>query len=534
MNFDLPLISAEANPDFIDAATCSQWLQTLPLINVGPSHGRLLGQLEELNCFDMLPSERIKILELLREPITFVQTEHAKKFSAKPVPLSRQEREIFNNVLALWDAYARGWERCLEALNASNADLRSSAALICQRALWAVNQRLLEHFKAYQKFSDGEWKRLHALYSFAEQRGLVDQEVTHPAYKGEVETTCVDTHAQILLLELANPNEQTPRHQMLTARWVERWARKVSLSDDAPADSGITPLNIDLESGSGASRTPRQGPSVRYLHVDEVGKTVRKRVAMLRNGDSPESLGLGTDVPAPLAASIMTMLYHRWCEDRAARQQVRRSNAKQAEICHGIAAMHFHLTGQAFKQPGDVKELTQKQQNEIATFGRISSREADTFGAAQTAALERWTLCDESLTGFRLERPEGSGESRYLHNQLLAIRPSDAKAFMLCTVRWLAVSEDYLLSLGTLLVPGVPRGIAVRPTGLNAMAERYVPALMLPAVAALHSPPSLILPSGWFRPKRIIEVFTDTGQPMLLSGVIDRGADFERCTMEPA
>mgnify|MGYP003347016296 CR=1 FL=1 len=48
MNVDLPIISPDANPDFIDANTCAQWLQGLPLINVGPSHGRLLGQLEEL------------------------------------------------------------------------------------------------------------------------------------------------------------------------------------------------------------------------------------------------------------------------------------------------------------------------------------------------------------------------------------------------------------------------------------------------------------------------------------------------------
>src|SRR4051812_20001624 len=219
MNFDLPIISPDANPDFIDAGTCAEWLQSLPLINVGPSHGRLLGQLEELNCFDLLPAERLKILELLREPILFVQAEHCKKFSAKAVPLSRQERDIFNNVLALWDAYAHGWERCLEALASGSADnLRSSAALVCQRSLWSVGQRFAEHFKAYQRFGDLEWNRLHGIYAYAEQRGVADQEVPHPSYKGEVETTCADTYAQILLMELANPNEQTPRHQMLIAR----------------------------------------------------------------------------------------------------------------------------------------------------------------------------------------------------------------------------------------------------------------------------------------------------------------------------
>jgi hypothetical protein len=534
MNLELPAVSGDARPDFVDARGCAEWLQSLPLINVGPSHGRLLGQLEELNGFAMPPSERLKVLELLREPVSFVQAEHAKKFSAKAVPLLDQERLIFNNVLALWDAYGQGWRHCLQALASGTADnLRASAALVSQRAIWALGQKLLEHFKAYQKFGEGEWRLLHQLYADAARRGVADQEVPHPAYKGEVETTAGDTYAQILLMELANPNEQTPRHQMLIGRWVERWARKVSISESAPADSGVAPLSVDLDSGSGASRAAKAGAGVRFLHLDEVGKTVKKRVAMLRDGESPEALGLGTDVPAALAANIMTMLYHQWCEDRTARKSSRRGVSKTADVCPGIAAMHYHLTGQAFKQPGLATELSQKQRDEIATFGRVSAREADTYIAVQTQALEHWTICDESLTGFHLQREEDGGRSRFLHAQLVAVRPSDAKTFILCAVRWLSVSEDYALTLGARVVPGVPRGIAIRPTGINAMAEKYVPALSLPAVAALQSPASLVVPSGWYRPKRVIEVFSEKAEQVLLTGVLERGADFDRCTFEP-
>jgi len=49
-----------------------------------PAHVRLLEQLEELNTYKLAPGERLKILELLREPVTFVQQEQAKKFSSRP------------------------------------------------------------------------------------------------------------------------------------------------------------------------------------------------------------------------------------------------------------------------------------------------------------------------------------------------------------------------------------------------------------------------------------------------------------------
>jgi hypothetical protein len=63
---------------------------------------------------------------------------------------------------------------------------------------------------------------------------------------------------------------------------------------------------------------------------------------------------------------------------------------------------------------------------------------------------------------------------------------------------------------------------------------KFVPALSLGAVPALKSPPSLVLPSGWFKPKRVIEVFTATASRVRLVEVLERGTDFERVAYEPA
>jgi cyclic-di-GMP-binding protein len=535
MNFELPAITADAHPDFTDARSCSTWLHNLPLINVGPSHGRLLGQLEELNCFEMPPLERSKVLELLREPILFVQDEHAKKFTSKSVPLSKSEREIFNNVLALWEALAQGWQRCLQGLASGALDTaRGSAALMCQRALWSLSQRFTEHYKVYQSVPEADWRLLHALYAFAEGCHIADQEVGHPAYKGEMQTTCSETFVQALLSDLANPNEQSPRQQVVAARWIERFARKVGITEDAPPDTGLVPLSVDLETPRGASRRPRQGAGVRYLQVDEVGKTLRKRLSRLRNGDTPEALGLGADVPPMMAVQTLTMLYHHWCEDLHARQSPRRPVQRTTELCTGMAAMHYYVTGQAFKQPGEVKELTQREREEIAMFGRVSARKEDQYIAAQVAAVEHWTMHDESLTGFHLDRPEGAGNTRFLHRQLIAVRPSDAKTFILCSIRWVWLNEAGQLALGAQLLPGAPRGVAVRATGLNAMHDKYIPAMQLPAVAALQSPESLVLPMGWYRPRRVLEVHTDKSTQVLLTAVLERGSDYERCTYEAA
>ena len=533
MNFDLPIISSEANPEFADARSCSHWLEGLPLINVGLSHGRLLGQLEELNCFAMPPAERMKVLELLREPVQFVQAEHARKFSAKAVPLSVQERDIFNNVLALWDGLAYGWEHCLQALASQEPSLSASAALVCQRALWSVGQKLAEHFKTYQSIPEQDWRRAHRIYEFAENTGVARESVSHPAGKDQGATSCAEIYAHALLAQLANPNQHAARQQLLVSRWTGLWARKVAILQDPPADGGVAPLSVDLESGAGASRASKQGQGVRFLQVDELEKSIRKRVARLRNGELPEPLGLGSDVPAALAVQMLVMLHEQWCEDKAARQSTRRAIARNAELCSGIAAMHYYVTGKAFRQPGEAKELSQRQRNEIATFGRVSTREEDSYVAAQIVALEHWNLCDESVGGFHIERPEDGGSGRFTHNQLIAVRPSDARTFIVCTVHWLSVSTNGILSMGARAVPGVPRGVGIRATGVNAFSDKFIPALCLPAVPALGSPATLVIPSGWYRTNRVIDLYTDKARPVMLSSALERGSNFERCTYEP-
>ena len=78
----------------------------------------------------------------------------------------------------------------------------------------------------------------------------------------------------------------------------------------------------------------------------------------------------------------------------------------------------------------------------------------------------------------------------------------------------------------------LPAAMAARPSGLNAANEKFVPSLSLTAVEALNAPPSLILPAGWYKPKRVIDVYLDSALRVRLDAVLERGSDFERVAYE--
>src|SRR6266571_24034 len=282
--------------------------------------------------------------------------------------------------------------------------------------------------------------------------------------------------------------------------------------------------DLDLAGAAGASRRAPAGEKIRVLDIQEVGESVRKRIGLLKKGETPAALGLGEEVTASLAQSLLVMLYRRWCEEGQSRAYPRHGASGTAQICSGMAAVQQFVTGGTFRMPGASRELSQVQHEQIATLGRVVARQDEHVPAANFVA-ETWQIKDESASGVRLQRVDPAATSRLVLGQLLGIRLADAKAFLLCTVRWLSVSQQFELCIGVQILPGVPLGVAVR--GAHASSEPYAPALMLPAVAALKAPETLVLPSGWFKPERAIEVYTDSARQVRLASVIDRGADFE-------
>lgn len=530
--FELPAISPEAHPEFTDATSCVAWLETVPLVNVAPSHSRLLGQLEEFNCFDLEPSERLRTLEQLLEPAAFVQVEHAKKYTVKPIPLVKQERDIFHSVVALWDTLSQGYQRCLNSIAEGNPAISGQTALVCQRVLWCAGQRLAEYYKSCQELGGDDWAMLHRLFAVAEGYGVLDKPVPDPVSKGN-KTTCLQSYVQPMLLHLANdPSEQSPKQLTIISRWLESWSQKVRIGRKPPASElGVPPLAVDIAAGRGPVHGTVSGESARYFELDELSKGIRSRIALLRKGDTPENLGLGDDISAAGAEQLLLVVHGHWCEEPKPRASVRRAVTNGAQVCARIPAMHYYIGGKIFRQPGEAKELSKAQREEIATFGRIATRQDDDYSMTHGYALESWTIREESLGGLRIERTEDGGKGRFVQRQLIAVRPADAKAFILGIVRWLSVSDDFVLHSGVRMLPGVPQCVAVRSTGLNAMTEKYIPALLLPAVPALKSPTTLILPGGWFRPKRLVEVYSDKTEEVLLTGIVDRGADFERISI---
>ncbi|MGQ0651602.1 MAG: hypothetical protein ACT4P4_04925 [Betaproteobacteria bacterium] len=534
----LPELSATATPDFTDAATCSAWLEHVPLANPATAQQQLLSELATFNTFPASAANRLAVMEAVREAVSFVQLEQAKRFTNRPLPMAQAEAAAFESTIELWEQMRLGYLRCLDAAVHTDPAMHAQGALLAQRTLAYSGLKMFHHYRAYREVAPAEWRALNEAFAHALQLDVAEEPVRDFLNRDIHDTSPRIAYARALLMSLANPNELGQRQLTFVAYLLERWASKLELAA-APVDEGpgVPPLYVDLagERGPERSDSPPAGGDARVLDSRKLAKSLRNRVALLRKGESPAKLALGEDCVQPSCEQLLVHLYRQWCQAKPSRAGERRAGALEALACNDVEAIWHYSSGKPFRQPGGgATELTKKQRDEIATFGRVSTRDEEDYSDTHGFVLEHWKIHDETAQGMRMVRPAGSPGRRYSHGQLVGVKPADAKHYFLGQVRWLMSAKNGDLHAGIKLMPGAPSPVSVRGTGLNATTEQYAPALALGAVQALNAPPALVLPSGWFKPKRVIEVFTEGAVRARLLEVLDRGTDFERVTYENA
>ena len=526
-----PLTSAPSPLQFTDSASCKRWVEQLTLTNVQLTQQALTGQLASLTAANLAPLERLKILETLREPVHFVQGESAKRYAGRPLPLDEGEKIVWSNVIALWQETSRNYQHCLKAYREGDLAIAPHAALITMRCLRLLGCTLLDHYRIYRQPPGALWRALHELYSFAESHGYARIRVQDSFSKRDPDSSCVESYVQVLLAHLANPFALSVRQMTFVARWLERWATLIGLATQPLPASGIPALAVDLTHSGGAlfgSGMDSQ-PHLRYLDLEQLSKTLRQTINLLKQGQTPGQLGLGEDARQPGCENLLMLLYMQWCRAGTARAENRSDTQESAQVSFGLTGAHFHVGGgREFRQPGD---LSSREKQDLDTYGYIT-RLDHAGGEAAAQGLEQWQIVNHSASGFMCMQREPDGRGRVSHNQLLAVRRSGGQNFHLGMVQWLRMEETGEICCGVRLFPGMPQAISVRPSNFTpGGAARYERALLLPEVPAPATPATLILPAGWFQSGRFVEVFSDRKQVAKLLNLLEKGGDFDRGTI---
>ena len=520
---------------FSDGRTCKEWLKTIPLTNVSQAQQLILDALREMGRNPLVPLERLTCMELLREKVAFLQAEQRARYSGKTVPFSHGDMTAWETSRTLVEEMETGYRKCFTEATAGAHEMEAHIPLIIQRIMRYIGLQMLFAGMIYRRFDPALWMRLHLQWIEAESRRLVQIKVKDSV--GSVDgISCVEAaYVAVLLAQLANTYELTPRQIDFVDAVLKRFASKVVVETDPQACKMTPLLVVDLFGNSGVLLQQQElaADHLRFLNIDSLSKSLRGRIAKLQEGELPGNLNLPADWSVPDCLAQMRRLHRIWCEGGIMRRSGVVPRETKSTLSFGINETHYFLTGTLFEQPGRKRELTRQELNDITMFGKIGLATMKARYADFNFSTEAWGLVDEGRGYVRLMRPSQSTRGVAV-GRLFGERMGEKGPLFLAVVREVVQEFDGPIYIVLGLLPGAPEGIAVRPAELRTRpGSVYVQGFKLPAVPFLREPATIILPPGIAQSGRIVDVVAQgesASVAITLLEFVERGADFDRLT----
>jgi hypothetical protein len=518
--------------NYRDAQQCRTLLAELPLTNVPRVRDTLTRMLYGLRQTPPRSTDYLDVLEAMRAPLHFLQESLGKRYSSRPVAPGSTEDGVLRQVVALWMAMAQAYAQAAEKAD-QHPLTDTQLALVCQRCVLYASRAVIEYFRARRTLPRGLWLELHGYYSTAEEWGFATQPVADSLKEGGYPQSAAESYCSVLLVDLANPYGRSPRE----FEWVCRWADQyVGLTEIMPVfggtDARTYAVDLNLDGGAKPLEVFARTPNLRRLGSVRLASEIERVVAGLKQGLSPETLGLGADCHPVSAGRLLLQLYKPWCHAANPRRFQRRGGDGEIDIAISQEAMHYLIAGEEFIQPPPARIYTHSDFVDIATFGE---RATDGAGLAVRQASARaqyptqhWSVLDHSVMGYRLRAPRETAAIEY--SQMLAVFGSDSEHWRLARVSWLMYEHDGHLLTGLHVLPGTPRALSVRPLADEGMpAERFSRAFLLPAVQVMGEEASLVLPRGWFQAGRRLQIYLNgTLRTVQLTRLSAFGVNYER------
>ncbi|MBL8414560.1 MAG: hypothetical protein JNM42_09005 [Propionivibrio sp.] len=513
-----------------DLQTGLQMLSLLTLANPQKAENEINHFLDSLLQSPLQADVYLNLLEQLREPLCFVDEELARHYINKPLPLDENEEGCFRQVIATWLKMAKAYAHYARLDSAAvDAGHLLRIALTLHRSIYYAGLAIVEHQRARRELPPGLWLDLHGYYAAAEKWGVVTLPVLDTLDPLGRNTHCTSAFLSVLLSELAGPYSLSIREQNLVRRWASNWSHLVSLHP-AVAGEPLPQFVIDLSQDVGLRLTSdcQQIVHLRRLDTSRLATHMSEIRQKLRQKIPPAQIGLGEDCSSGQCRRLLEHLARPWTQARVKRKFHRRTTSGIAKLCIGFDAMYYYISGKELT-PENVRTYSRLEFESLFAFRHMvdPTQELAVRQELLGFTLDQWEVVNQSPNGFRLMR--GAAGKKMAHGQLLAICPNEGERFLLAQTTWLMQEQKGGLIAGVAALAGIPQAVAARPLGQGSVHnERYSRAFLLPAVPSVGTDQSLVIPQGWYRAGRILEINADKPWRMKLIHVLDEGPDFER------
>jgi hypothetical protein len=436
-------LSRSPKDPLADAKTAERWLASFPASDPLAVHSALLVELGALTERDARRAparlEAVFRLDVQTEPLRKLLTaqylEHGNRST-------RVESQLWQALFDLTQGFLLCYQAFEREISQHSQNNRWQALLPQLIARQIIHQGLDAKIRLYryEQWIPARWVDLHALFQMACTAQIERQPVAVLA--GSVLTTIEQEYLRVLLLQLMNAGNLSPRHVEWVCDQLSEWCAPLRLSIEA---STVTSFYVDLGSRTGLKRrgpNPLEGRVV-FLDTRPLHAVLMQNVVMLEQKVRNDPLSERASRRAE-QLNLLTKLASQ--VDPEFRPVARRGERTSASGSVDAIVGFAKITG--FLRDDEIGALANSAARagsfgdtlEIATFGRLRNENARALEvvrrrlATYAAPGGAWEIRDVSQTGYRLVAPMTIISSMTL-GTLTAIRGQSDALWMLGIVR---------------------------------------------------------------------------------------------------
>lgn len=500
------------------ASTVENWVQDLPMGNIGAMSKLLYDSLREVNRLAISWRERHRFLELFREPIEYVQEQLLSRYKGLAFPLPTKAQHIVDLSKALSNEMALGYKTAIEEMLASNFLNRDNKSLteLIHRAIFYTSCSLLTSYRTYAPASEDSWFELHLLFLHAEQKKIHTQTVVDKVNEKLPDSSIARLYKQILLLALASPYRMRQGEAWSVYHALARWAGHAQIIpyNDPSASEALFVVHLDSDEAPDFLAYNHRDCNTelcRLVDTRQLSHLLHEELSYLNNEGKTTEEGI--------TAELFLRLVRSWSV-APKRSFHRLENDSNIEVVIGLTNIHRRLAAElgdsslfspekshfqgksvsGVSQPTskDIwnifsKDKLGKQYEQYEQHKKESESEPEQEESSQLKG-QLWQIRNESAGGYRLAVGHHEGSKLQVGELLGLRRHLSDETCEAGIIRWMRQPADGGFEVGVQVLAPQVVPIMLRNTRLGSKASEFQPSLLLPEVPTIGLPATILTP----------------------------------------
>lgn len=500
-------------------AGLATWLAALPKANLGETARQLYQAILEVNQLHAGATLRLELLELLRPEIAYVCKQLERFFFNQPLVLGERPRQVAGLCQALQKNLALGYKQVAVSLNdrpSLDRDRLQALTIAVQRAIHSLGALQIRASQLYNPSPAGLWLELHQLYAMAVDHGVQSNKVSDSVAIHARETSAQSSYLVALMLGCARCNQMRQRSIAQLADLLEAWGGLIHLQA-ANSESSLLAFSPHADEPPRYRSLFEPNDIPQLLGIDP-SRLVAEIARHLADGESADSR-VGLPLPKGVGVDLLQHLSATW-SDISERTFHRAPAQGTLHLCIGMSALHYFLSGRRlfndllkrpepkkndlFRDVGSATDIwahafdATPMSNELFADERIdflapsseSEEPSETPDSFPTFDVQ---LVNHSPGGYCLAWPQEVPDQLQA-GELVGLQDDNGDEWRIAVVRWLRQVRGGGLQMGIELIAPEAQPCGLKLVRGTDQGSAYLRALLLPEIAALSKPATVIAP----------------------------------------